>query len=191
MFGRIFILMIFTFLLEGWILIRMVAETSFLFTFLLCLFTSFLGLSLMRGAVGRLHEGTQRAMAGAGSIPEAVSGGFIQLLAGFLLLLPGVLSDIVGVLLMLPPFHHMALKRASASQFVRDGQFSNLPFGAQFSEFRGGPAPQTQTTSRPADAQTSTPFRDPDAPPADDNYVPPKASAPDNVIIDAQIIDES
>lgn len=190
MLTRIFILMIFTFLLEGWILIRMVMETSFLFTFFLCLFTSLLGLSLMRGAVVRLQQGTQRAMSGTGTMGQAVGGALIQLVAGVLLLMPGILTDIAGALLMLPPLHQIALRRASVSKFVREGQFTNMPFGQQFSGFQDASSASQTQSAAPKQQSAPSSFIDPDAPPPDDTYEPPRPSSPENVILDAEIVDD-
>lgn len=189
MLGRLFIFMFLGFLLEGWILVRMVMATSFWFTFFLCVFTSFLGVSFIRGAIVRLQVDAQQAMASSGSISRAVGGGLVQLFAGFLLLMPGILSDIVGILLMLPPFHALVKKRAGASRFVRDGQFGHMPFGAQFAEFQARQEARQPSSHTAADPSAQS-MRDADAPPPDDDYIPPAASAPNTVIIDAEVIDD-
>lgn len=177
------------FLLEGWILIRVAMATSFWFTLFLCLFTSFLGVTLIRGAVGRLRHNAQRAMASSGSVPPSVGGGLVQLFAGFLLLMPGLLSDVFGVVVMLPPFHTLIQERVGASRFVREGQFGQMPFGAQFADFRARQEARQSAASNPQDPSSNA-VRDADAPPPGDDYVPPAASAPNTVILDAEVVDD-
>lgn len=103
-----------------------------------------LGLVLLSGVVGanlmRLHGlaliGRMRAELAAGRMParEAVHG-LMALLAGLLLLLPGFVSDIAGLLLFIPTVRELAwtLLRNRLSGSVR---FATKPAGAP----RGGPA---------------------------------------------------
>lgn len=193
MLGRVLLFLLLGFLFEGWVLVRVASATSFGFVFVLCIFTFFIGLSLLRGASLRLHHDTQRAMASQGSVPRALAGAFAQLLAGLLLIMPGVIGDMIGALLMLPPLHGFALKRIRASKFARSGQFQGMPFGGSF--MGGGPHPpphgaSAQRSHGDGQPPEQTSFRDPDAPPPQDDYVPPQASTPDSVIIDAEIVDE-
>lgn len=194
MLGRLFIFMFLAFLIEGWVLIQIVSATSFVFTLLLCLFTTFVGITLVRGAATRIHFEAQQALAESGSIAGALSGGLLQLLAGILLVMPGVITDVIGALLMLPPFHQLAKKRAKSSRFVREGQFQNIQFGSQFQGFPGQQPPSGHNATRPNNA-TPPPskaegFQPADAPPEDDTYVPPQASDPDAVVLDAEIVDD-
>lgn len=194
MLGRLFIVMFLAFLIEGWVLIQIVSATSFLFTLLLCIFTTFVGITLLRGAASRIHYEAQKALAETGSVAGALSGGLLQLLAGILLVMPGVITDVIGAALMLPPFHSIAKKRAKASRFVREGQFGNIQFGTQFTGFSAqGPTPKTHAkASNHATPPPSTAegVPDADAPPEGDTYVPPRATNPDGVVLDAEIIDE-
>ena len=71
------------------------------------------------GAVLARRQGWQvlqriRADSVAGRVPaEALIDGFLILLAGILLVTPGVLSDLVGVVLLIPPLR-AGIKRAVA-----------------------------------------------------------------------------
>lgn len=193
MLGRVFLFLLLGFLFEGWVLVRVASATSFGFVFVLCILTFFVGLSLLRGASLRLQQDTQRAMASQGSVPRALAGAFAQLLAGLLLIMPGVIGDLIGALLMLPPLHGFALRRIRASKFAQSGQFQGMHFGGNF--MGGGPqSPPHGSGANPprGDEQstTRTSFRDPDAPPPQDDYVPPRASTPDSAIIDAEIVDD-
>lgn len=191
MLGRIFLFIFLGFLLEGWVLVRVASATSFGFTFLLCLVTFLIGLTLLRGASLRLQHDAQKAMASQGSVSTALAGGFAQVIAGLLLMMPGVVSDILGALIMLPPLHGLALKRIRASKFGQSGQVPGMHFGGSFGG--GGPhAPSGPSSAHTADDRRdeATSFRDPNAVPPDDNYVPPQASNPDSIILDGEIVDD-
>lgn len=193
MLGRMFLLLFLGFLLEGWVLVRVASATSFGFTFVLCLFTFFIGLSLLRSAALRIQYDTQRAMAAEGSISGALAGGFAQILAGLLLIMPGVISDVVGALIMLPPLHGFALKRIRASKLGQSGQFPGMRFGRNFGA--GGPqtrpgASSSRTTGGEPRPDGPPSFRDAAAPPPEDNYMPPRVGDPDSIIIDGEIVDD-
>jgi UPF0716 protein FxsA len=71
----------------------------------------------------------------AGRVPaESLIDGFLVLLAGILFVLPGVLTDIVGIVLLFPPSRSL-VKRAAVAWFKRHIQVqigrmsSGLPAG--------------------------------------------------------------
>lgn len=77
-------------------------------TILLVLATSLLGAWLLRTAGLRAWRGLRAAgMAGRPPGPE-VSRGLLGLLSGLLLVLPGFLTDLVGVVLLAPPVRRIA-----------------------------------------------------------------------------------
>lgn len=197
MLGRLFVLFLVTTVLEIWILIRIASETSFWFSLALCIFSFLLGSSLIRGAGSQFTRGAQAAVAQGQSPQPAMAAGVLQLIAGMLLVLPGVITDIVGTLLMLPPFRSIALKALANSPLARGQGLSQFGFlGAMPNDFPGGmgsPFDRADTSKAQAQREPSRPFVDEsspfDAPPFDDGYVPPKPSRSGPIIIDAEVLD--
>jgi UPF0716 protein FxsA len=120
--------------------------------------TGLLGAALARGqGVRALAEFQREAAAGqvpAGPMLDAVS----VLVGGLLLLTPGILSDLLGFALLLPPSRRFLQRRAMErlARGIRDGQVR-----VTFVGMPGGPAP------RPPDGGDgrAAPLDDPDRPP--------------------------
>src|SRR5690606_16939502 len=102
----------------------------------------FVGSALARREGGKVYRGFQRAMAEGRPPEHGIIDGMLVLLGGVLLLLPGVLSDVLGLALFVPP-----LRRALAG-LLRGRLTSELelrprphPFSARGLDgsFRGGP----------------------------------------------------
>jgi UPF0716 protein FxsA len=92
---------------ETWIFIELGQAIGWIPTILLGIATSFVGTLLMRAqgfnAINRFLEGTRH-----GELPvSAMVDGFGISLAGVLLMLPGFLSDAVGLLLFVPPVRRL------------------------------------------------------------------------------------
>ena len=84
----------------------------------LMILTSLAGLAVMRHA-GRQEVQRVRTAFGQRTVTrvELDGQGFLTVLGGFLLLLPGFVTDVIGLLLLLPPTQHViraALRRAVA-----------------------------------------------------------------------------
>ena len=97
-------------------------ELGVLSTLGLVLLGGFVGLMLIRqGGVEAFRRG--RAELNAGRDPSGtVLNGFAQVLAGILFLVPGFLSDIVAILLLLPPVRNRLLRRFKGrTAFARFG----------------------------------------------------------------------
>ena len=103
MFARLFLLFTLLPLVEIAVLVWLASRTSALFVLGLVIGTGFLGAWLAR------HQGLQawRRIASevdGGRMPgEALLDGFLVLLAAFLLILPGLLSDVLAIALLFPP----------------------------------------------------------------------------------------
>ncbi|WP_113632117.1 FxsA family protein [Pectobacterium peruviense] len=99
-------------------------------TLLLVVFTSCLGVSLVRNQGMKTLVQMQQKMA-AGESPAAEMVKSVSLvLAGFLLLIPGFLTDFLGLLLLLPPVQksltlklmpHLHIWRSGSSASPSDG----------------------------------------------------------------------
>ncbi len=94
--------------LEIWLLTVVAGATSGLVVFLLLVGGLLLGSAVIkragRRAFRRLSEAVQRQQGGVPPEPESGSGGgALTMLGGLLIILPGLISDALGLLLLVPP----------------------------------------------------------------------------------------
>ncbi len=106
-------------LVELAILVWIGGQTAWWVPILMVIGTGILGATLARWqgwqVLRRIRED-----AAAGRVPaDALIDGFLILLAGILLVTPGVLTDIVGVALLIPPVRAV-VKRAAAAWIKRN-----------------------------------------------------------------------
>lgn len=102
MLGRLFLLFTLVTLVEMFILVKLATWMSFGGTLLLVILTGVIGAWLARregrGVLRRIRE-----QLGRGEMPgEALVDGLCVIIAGAFLMTPGVLTDLVGFLLLLP-----------------------------------------------------------------------------------------
>lgn len=97
--------------IELWLILQVGEMIGVLPTILLLLLDSLLGAWLVKSQGGAVWRNF-RAAVDAGRIPanEAVDG-FLVIMGGTLLLLPGFLSDIVGIILIAPPSRKLLRSR--------------------------------------------------------------------------------
>ncbi|CAM4338067.1 FxsA family protein [Acinetobacter pragensis] len=69
----------------------------------------FIGLNIVRKHASGLMPQMQQMQAGQMSADPALSGNLPKIIAGFLLMIPGLISDVLAVLILLPPVQN-ALK---------------------------------------------------------------------------------
>lgn len=100
--------------LELWLILQVGSLIGVLPTILLLLVDSIVGAWLVKSQGGQVWL-RFRETAGAGRVPagEAVDG-FLVILGGTLLLVPGFLSDIAGLLMVLPPTRRLFRGRVIA-----------------------------------------------------------------------------
>jgi UPF0716 protein FxsA len=95
------------------LLLLVAEETNLLIALLLMVFAGFLGVVIARAQGWQLLLRVRREMA-QGEVPvDSLLNGLVLFLAGVLLLLPGFLSDILGIVLLLPPV------RSAAATMIR------------------------------------------------------------------------
>jgi UPF0716 protein FxsA len=81
-----------------------------------------------------------REDARTGQMPgDALIDGFLVLLAGVLFVLPGVLTDVVGIVLLFPPTRSL-VKRGVAAWFKRNVDLHMNRIGDDFWQYSGGPS---------------------------------------------------
>lgn len=131
---------------ELWLLITIGRSVGALPTVLLVVVTGVVGASLAR------HEGTRvfrgwRAAITEGRVPEeGVLEGALVLVGGVLLLTPGLLTDVMGLVLLLRPTRHLiaGIVRKRIEAKVADGSIHVQGFG-----FGGGrPGSRGDATGR-------------------------------------------
>jgi UPF0716 protein FxsA len=128
-------------LIELSILVWIGGETAWWVPILMVIATGVLGAALSRWqgfqVLRRIRED-----AAAGRVPaDAMIDGFLILVAGILLVTPGVLSDLLGVALLIPPVRAI-MKRMIAAWIKRNIEFrvGNAAAGLWTSSAAGRPA---------------------------------------------------
>ncbi len=120
--GKLLLLFILVPLLDAWLLFQVGGMIGFANTIALVVFTGVLGAWLFRLQGARTWDRWQASLA-EGRVPEeGVLGGAMLLLGGALLVTPGVITDVVGLLLLLPPTRRLiaAALRPRLSRYVRE-----------------------------------------------------------------------
>jgi len=127
-------------LVELWLLFRIAQETSFLFTLALVLTTGIVGASLARWQGWRTMARIQGELNANRMPADAMVDGLLILVAGLLLVTPGVMTDAVGFALLVPPLRTL-VKRAAKAWFRRNFRVETVDFRTTFDAGpNGGPA---------------------------------------------------
>ncbi|GGS03841.1 membrane protein [Streptomyces aureoverticillatus] len=108
--------------LEIWLLTVVAGASSGLMVFLLLVGGLVLGSFVIKRAGRRafknLSEALQQQQSGIAPAPESGGGSALTMLGGLLLILPGLISDVLGLLLLVPPLQK-ALSRSAERAFER------------------------------------------------------------------------
>lgn len=123
-------------LIELYLLFMAAEAIGGMATFLIVLLTAALGISIVRRqGFQRLRRIDEQIRQGQSPAEEIVNGMFLSI-AGILLILPGLVSDTLGVCLLIP-----AVRKGLARRMLRNGNFmfSGGMGGWKFGE--GGPQP--------------------------------------------------
>ncbi|MEU6098188.1 FxsA family membrane protein [Streptomyces sp. NPDC047079] len=120
--------------LEIWLL-ALVADAAGGFTVFLLLVAGFvLGAAVVKRAGRRAFRNLSETLQGRSSESEPRSGGNgLTMLGGLLLMLPGLISDVVGLVLLLPPVQRTVGRRAERSL---DRKLREAPYGSLGDAFR-------------------------------------------------------
>ncbi|WP_024697727.1 FxsA family protein [Pseudomonas avellanae] len=126
---RVFLLLFLLFpVLELFLLVRVGMSIGFLWTFLLVVATSMLGLFVMRVA-GFATALRARESLARGELPaQEMLEGLMVAVGGGLLLLPGFISDILGVICLLPITRRLLInkvRRRAENQAMRQRAFAD------------------------------------------------------------------
>ncbi len=138
---RLFLLFVAFPVLELLLLVQIGRAIGLVPTVLLVLFTGFGGAWLARAEGLRVLRGFQAELA-RGRIPErAAFDGVCILAGGLMLLMPGVLSDVVGLALLFPPTRRLVqtLLRRRIERGIRRGTIRMTTIGGASGFGFGGP----------------------------------------------------
>jgi UPF0716 protein FxsA len=127
--------------IELYLLLAIGWEVGFLPTLAMVLVTGLVGAWLARREGGRVLRSWRESMA-RGQVPEeGIVSGALVLVGGALLVAPGVFTDVVGLLLLIPPTRRFvaARLRKSLERKVRDGSVRVTTVG--FGGFGGAQGP--------------------------------------------------
>lgn len=136
MAGRLLLIFIAFPLLETWLLIEVGSVIGGLWTIALIIVTAIVGSQLVRhqglGVMRRVREYQSRGEAPALPMLE----GMALLIAGFCLIMPGIISSTLGFLLLIPPLRTWVAKRLMARMItvqpgVYDSYGYTYPGGSQ------------------------------------------------------------
>lgn len=130
--------------LELWVLIQVGKEIGALATVALVILSALVGLALLR--LRGIHIArTMHAELAAGRLPSGqIADTFCLMIAGWLFVFPGFVSDILAVLLIIPGVRHILLSLAVAKMRSQGFQSQTVQF--ESSPGASGPATWTCTT---------------------------------------------
>lgn len=154
MLFRLFLLFTLMPLIELWLLTRLSDVFGWPTTIIIVLLTGFVGawLAKMQGWLAMFRVRTELT---SGKMPtEAMGDGVMILVAGVLLITPGVLTDIFGLSLLLPPVRSIVRNLAMAwikkNVRIETTAFTGSPFGQ--SSQSAGPLDPNVVEGRVVDA---------------------------------------
>ncbi|MBV7253164.1 MULTISPECIES: FxsA family membrane protein [Streptomyces] len=127
-------------ILEVWLLTRVAEATSGFIVFLLLLAGVVAGSALIkragRRALRKFQETVAQQQQGITPETDRSGGNAFLLIAGLLLILPGLVSDVFGLVLLLPPVRTALARRAERSLERRMAAPGPGTFGGAFQQAR-------------------------------------------------------
>lgn len=121
---------------EIYLLIKLFSLVGFLYTLGIILLTGFIGIRLMKSQ-GRTIMGRIQGTLAAGRMPkQEMVEGLLVLFSGVFLITPGIITDTVGFLLLVPPVRHLVARGLMRHFKDRFTVVPGVPFGTQ--HFGGG-----------------------------------------------------
>ncbi len=149
MFFRLLILFIAIPLLELWLLVELTKRTSLAWTIGLVLLTGMAGTSLVKWQGTKAWRQIQQQLASGQSPSEAIISGVLILVAGAMLLTPGMITDTAGLLLLIPPVRSFVARWLQKRMVARVVSGVSGNGGVWFSSFSTSFGPPTKTPSEP------------------------------------------
>ncbi|MBD3610909.1 MAG: FxsA family protein [Hydrogenovibrio crunogenus] len=134
MFKIFFLLFLLVPLVELYVLIEVGAIIGALPTILLTIITAIVGAALMRHQGVSTMQKAQLNMA-QGQVPavEMMEGVFI-FLGGLMLLIPGLITDAMGFMLLIPPIRQLLAKKLIAQRQAQYAQYKGHVYETEWTE---------------------------------------------------------
>lgn len=110
MFARLFLLFSIVPFIELFLLLTVGREIGVVPTVLMIILTAVIGAALAKREGLRVYTEWQRAIAEMRVPDEGITSGLLVLVGGALMIAPGVLTDIVGILLMIAPIRRVVAR---------------------------------------------------------------------------------
>ncbi len=150
MLGRLFVLFVLVPILELWLLVRIGGAIGGAATLALVVVTAIAGAAMARREGTRVLSAWQAAME-RGEIPEeGVVSSLLILVGGILLVVPGVITDVVGLALLVPPTRR-AIARAVQRRVQHHFELRTLHVSMPpWADLERGDVIDVQATERPA-----------------------------------------
>lgn len=143
MFFYLFLLFTIIPLVELWLLIQIGQTTSTLFAISLVIVTGIIGAALARQQGLQNWRKLQQGLAGGNPPTDALLDGFLILLAGAVLITPGIITDLFGFALLIPPIRSIikkwlkeAAKKRTVVHFQSMSGFSEEGFQTRHPDHR-------------------------------------------------------
>lgn len=109
-------------LAELWLLIQVGSWIGAFPTLLLCLGSAALGVTLVRHQGFAVMGCLSGALAQGEPVAQDLLDGALLLLAGLLLLIPGLFSDLLGLVLLIPPLRRLVVQQVLIGLVAREVQ---------------------------------------------------------------------
>ena len=136
---RILVLLLGVQLIDLLLLVMLSRSFGFLQTLVALFAVGLVGSALARREGGKVWRGFQASMAEGRPPEHGIIDGMLVLLGGVLLLLPGILSDVLGLALFVPPLRR-ALARTLRGRISRELELRPLTVPLAGRRFSGAPA---------------------------------------------------
>ena len=144
MLGRLFLLFTLVPLVELWLLVQIGEVVGLPATLAAVVMTGALGASLAKREGLRTLHAWQESLA-RGQLPEeGLASGLLILVGGIFLVTPGVLTDVIGLSMLLPPLRraaaaaltarargHLTMHAVGGEERFAGANFTDLPFGGR------------------------------------------------------------
>ena len=134
MFGRMLLLFVFLPMVELYLLIMLGSRIGAMPTIGLIVFTGVLGATLARQQGLSVLSKIQREMASGNPPTQELVEGALIVVGGIVLLTPGIITDLFGFSLLVPPIRKALCKALTQSFTKRVGKTTG------FAHFSGGPS---------------------------------------------------
>jgi UPF0716 protein FxsA len=134
MFARLFLLFSIVPFIELFLLLTVGREIGVVPTVGMIILTAVIGAALAKREGLRVYTEWQRAISEMRVPEEGITSGLLVLVGGALLIAPGVLTDVVGILLMIAPIRRVLARFIEGRvrkhlDAVRQAEAAGVPFG--------------------------------------------------------------